>query len=69
MRWVWFSLKLPVFLLLAPVVWLLTRDRGPGINPPPQHTWIAFVNWLHGVPKGYRYPREDDEIDLRPYDR
>jgi hypothetical protein len=50
-------------------VWLLTRPRGMTISPPPKHTWIAFVNWLRGAPEGYKYPREDDEIDLRPYDR
>jgi hypothetical protein len=35
----------------------------------PEHTWIAFVNWLRGSPAGYRYPREDDDIDLGPYQR
>jgi hypothetical protein len=70
MKWVWFFLKLPIFLLLAPIVWLFSRSQRFTTGRPPQHTWIAFVNWLRGAPAGYRYPREEgDEIDLRSYER
>jgi type IV secretory pathway VirB3-like protein len=69
MNWFWFWVKLPIFLLLAPVVWLLTRMIWFR-DESALDVWTAFVNWFRGSPPGYRYPRKDaEEIDLRPYQR
>jgi len=68
-RAILFLLKLPIFLLLAPVVWIVTIQWWFIGDPTGRDTWIAFVQWLRGSPPGYRYPDHDDKIDPRPYDR
>ena len=61
-KWLFFALRLPFFLLLAPILWIASSLIGSriiareGSFKTPMRMWNGLVNWLLAAPPGYRMP-------------
>jgi hypothetical protein len=59
-RWALFFVRLPFFLLIAPIFWLAVIFSSREIPGPNEgfrtglRMWRGLVNWLLGAPPGYR---------------
>src|SRR5581483_2225009 len=62
-RYILFAIRLPFFLLLAPIFWLgaifvgLRFAGSEGTIRVPLQMWRGLLNWLMGSPPGYREPQ------------